>query len=278
MAHSPLVRVVLISLIPPTVMSAVSWWGAQHNYLLFHTLAELFSIVIAMVALVVSATSVRFTRNHFVVYIAVAIGWCGSLDLVHTLVFKGMQLLPGDSANPPTQLWIAARFIQAVALVSAPLMLHRTMHRYFSQAVFGSAALLALLLVMTGRFPTAYVDGQGLTPFKIYTEYLIIGLLGCALALFWRHRALMSPRLLANLMAAVVLMMLSEFAFTRYVSVYAQANLIGHLLKIFAYWYVYQALVQGTLREPFSMLARAASTYDAVPDPMLVVAGDGRIL
>lgn len=259
-------------------MAAVSWWGAQHNYLLFHVLAELFSIVIAMVALVVSATSVRFTRNHFVVYIATAIGWCGMIDLVHTLVFKGMHMVPGDSANPATQLWIAARFIQAVALVSAPLLLHRSMHRFYSNAVFGTAAVLALLLVMTGHFPAAYIDGQGLTPFKIYTEYLIIGLLACTLALFWRYRALMSHRLLANLMAAVVLMMLSEFAFTRYVSVYAQANLIGHLLKIFAYWYVYLALVQSTLREPFSMLAHAARTYDAVPDPTLIVAGDGRIL
>ncbi|MDY0108167.1 MAG: MASE3 domain-containing protein, partial [Giesbergeria sp.] len=169
-------------------------------------------------------------------YIATAIGWCGIIDLVHTLVFKGMHLLPGDSANPATQLWIAARFIQAVALVSAPLLLHRSMHWLFSNAVFGSAALLALLLVMNGSFPAAYIDGQGLTPFKIYTEYLIIGLMACALVLFWRDRALMSIRLLANLMAAVVLMMLSEFAFTRYVSVYAQANLIGHLLKIFAYW------------------------------------------
>ncbi len=259
-------------------MAGLSLWGAQSNYLLFHTLAELFSIVIALVAMVVSATSARFTRNHFVVYIAVAIGWCGGLDLVHTLVFKGMQLLPGGSANPPTQLWIAARFIQAAALVSAPLLLYRSMHRFFAHAVFGSAALLTLLLVMNGHFPAAYVDGQGLTAFKIYTEYLIIGLLGCALLLFWRNRAAMSTRLLANLMAAVVLMMLSEFAFTRYVSVYAQANLIGHLLKIFAYWYVYLALVQSTLREPFSMLSRAASTYDAVPDPTLIVAGDGRIL
>ncbi|MDY0107486.1 MAG: MASE3 domain-containing protein, partial [Giesbergeria sp.] len=270
-------RMVLVSLLPPSALSAISWWGAQHNYLLFHTLAELFSIVIAMVALVVSATSVRFTRNHFVVYIATAIGWCGIIDLVHTLVFKGMHLLPGDSANPATQLWIAARFIQAVALVSAPLLLQRSMHWFFSNAVFGSAALLALLLVMNGSFPAAYIDGQGLTPFKIYTEYLIIGLMACALVLFWRDRALMSTRLLANLMAAVVLMMLSEFAFTRYVSVYAQANLIGHLLKIFAYWYVYLALVQSTLREPFSMLARAASTYDAVPDPTLIVTAEGTI-
>ena len=58
----------------------------------------------------------------------------------------------------------------------------------------------------------------------------------------------MSTRLLANLMAAVVFMILSELAFTRYVSVYATANLVGHLLKIFAYWYVYLALVHSTLR------------------------------
>ncbi len=270
---------VLVSLVPPSVMSGICWWGAQSGYLLFHTLAELFSIVIAMVVMVVAATSVRFTRNHFVVYIATAIGWCGGLDLVHTLAFEGMLLLPlSNSTNPPTQLWVAARFIQAVALVSAPLLFYRSVHRLFAHAVFGSAALLALLLVLNGMFPATYIDGQGLTPFKIYTEYLIIGLLACALLLFWRHRALMTPRLLANLMAAVVLMMLSEFAFTRYVDVYAQANLWGHLLKIFAYWYIYLALVQNTLREPFSMLARAASTYDAVPDPTLIVAGDGRIL
>ncbi|WP_119966662.1 MASE3 domain-containing protein [Simplicispira lacusdiani] len=274
----PLWRMVLASLVPPSVMSAICWWSAQFNYLLFHTLAELFSIVIAMVALVVSTTTTQFTRNHFVVYIAVAFGWCGGLDLAHTLVFQGMNLLPGGSANPSTQLWIAARFIQAAALVSAPLLLQRNMHRFFSNAVFGSVTVLVLLLIMNGQFPDAFVDGQGLTSFKIYTEYLIIGLLACALLLFWRHRALMSTRLLVNLMAAVVLMMLSELAFTRYVSVYAQANLVGHLLKIFAYWYVYLALVQNTLREPFSMLARAASTYDAVPDPTLIVAGDGRIL
>ncbi|OYX12140.1 MAG: hypothetical protein B7Z11_02485, partial [Acidovorax sp. 32-64-7] len=73
----PLWRLVLKSLPPPVLVSVICWVGAGVNYLLFHTLAELFSIVIAMVALVVATTSQRFTRNHFVVYIAVAIGWCG---------------------------------------------------------------------------------------------------------------------------------------------------------------------------------------------------------
>ena len=106
--------------------------------------------------------------------------------------------------------------------------------RFLMQAGFGMAALLSAALIANDFFPAAYVDGQGLTPFKIYAEYVIIGLLTGALALLWRQRALMSTRLLANLMAAVVFMILSELAFTRYVSVYATANLVGHLLKIFA--------------------------------------------
>ena len=276
-AVTPLWRLALNSLLPPVLMAAICWVGAGVNYLLFHTLAEFFSIVIAMVALVVVTTSQRFTRNHFVVYIAVAIGWCGLLDLLHMLMFKGMQLLPGDSANPATQLWVAARFLQSVALVTAPLLLNRSVRLLHVQAGFGAAAVLSVALIATGLFPTAYVDGQGLTPFKVYAEYAIIGLLVCSLALLWRHRALMSTRLLANLMAAVVYMIASELAFTRYASVYEQTNLIGHLLKIFAYWYVYLALVHSTLREPFSMLARAASTYDAVPDPTLIVTADGTI-
>ena len=273
----PLWRLVLRSLPVPVLMSVICWVGAGVNYLLFHTLAELFSIVIAMVALVVATTSQRFTRNHFVVYIAVAIGWCGALDLLHMVVLDGMQQLPGNSADPAIQLWVAARFIQAVALVSAPLLLYRSVRPLLMQAGFGMAAVLSAALIANDFFPAAYVDGQGLTPFKIYAEYVIIGLLTGALALLWRQRALMSTRLLANLMAAVVFMILSELAFTRYVSVYATANLVGHLLKIFAYWYVYLALVHSTLREPFSMLARAASTYDAVPDPTLIVTADGKI-
>ena len=69
------------------------------HYLLFHALAELLSIVVALAAMVVASTSLRFARHHFVVFVSLAIGWCAGLDLIHTLVFKGMQLLPGDSAE-----------------------------------------------------------------------------------------------------------------------------------------------------------------------------------
>ncbi|MDD2925114.1 MASE3 domain-containing protein [Rhodoferax sp.] len=267
----------LFFLLPPSLLASITWLAADVNYLLSHTLAELFSIVVAVTALVVATTSRRFTRNHFVVYVSVAIGWCAGLDLLHSLVFKGMHLLPTESANPATQFWIAARFMQATALVTAPLFLRRTTRVEWLHLGFGAWSVLSTILITTGQFPDAYIDGQGLTLFKIITEYIIIGLLGLTLLLFWRQRSLMSGQLLVSMGAAALAMIVSEFAFTQYVSVYAQSNLVGHLLKIYAYWFVYMALVQSTLREPFSMLARAASTYDAVPDPTLIVSVDGTI-
>ena len=42
----------------PTLLAALTWWAADMGYLFAHTLAEVFSIVVAMTALVVASTSV----------------------------------------------------------------------------------------------------------------------------------------------------------------------------------------------------------------------------
>lgn len=263
---------------PPIAIAGLSVAAGQVHYLLFHTLAEFFSIIIAGTALVVASTSFRFTRNHFTVYVAVVIGWCGALDLVHTVTYKGMQLIGVDDPNIPTQFWVVARFIQALALLGAPLFLRRSVPLVSLHAVLGLTALGVSLLIFLGGFPTAFVEGKGLTPFKIYAEYVIIAMLATSALLLWRQKHLMPASLLLSMQLALLAMILSEAAFTRYVSVYGPANELGHVFKIFAYWFVYMALVQSTLREPFDMLSRTASTYDAVPDPALLVRQDGLIL
>jgi PAS domain S-box-containing protein len=265
------------ALLPPALASALCIGAAQIHYLLFHTLAEFFSIIIALTAMVVASTSFRFTRSHFTVYVAVAIGWCAALDLIHTVTYKGMNLLEPENYGLATQFWIAARFVQALALLSSPLFLLRSVSLNPLHAGFGLTALAVTVWIFSGTFPEAYIEGQGLTPFKIYAEYLIILMLGATSLLLWRRRVLMSSRLFLTMQAALAMMMLSEFAFTRYVSLYGDANTVGHIFKIFAYWFVYLALAQSTLREPFSMLSRSAGTYDAVPDPTLLVGANGLI-
>lgn len=263
--------------VPPLIVSVLCVGAAQAHFLLFHTVAELISIVIALTAMVVATTSRRFTGNHFTVYVAVVIGWCGALDLIHTLTYRGMQLMASDDPDIPTQLWIAARAIQAVALLGASWFLRRPVRIWHLHTVLGTITLAAALWVFSSTFPDMFIEGQGLTPLKIYAEYTIIVILLIGAFLLWQHRQLMSPRLHLSIQLALVAMVLSEFAFTRYASLYGNANLVGHLFKVAAYWFVYVGLVQSTLREPFGMLTRTASTYEAVPDPVVLLGDDGRI-
>ncbi len=244
------------SLVPPLLFSLACVLAARLNYLLFHSLAEVFSIVVAFTAMVVATTSARYARNDLVVFVSIAIGWCAGIDLVHTLAFKGMGLLPGDSANPATQLWLAARGLQALALLLAPMALRQRLSPISLHGVLAVMAVGLVAAIFTGRFPDAYLEGAGLTPFKVNSEYAVIAALGVSALGLRRIRHQLSPRVYFSLMVATAFMMASEFAFTRYGEVYAQANLVGHLLKIFAYWYVYVALVRNTLSEPFIRLQR----------------------
>lgn len=261
----------------PALVSVISVGMAQIHYLVFHTVAEIFSIVIALTALVVATTSLSFTRNHFTVYVAVALGWCAGIDLLHVLAFPGMNLLMPDDVDLASQLWVAARFIQASALLLAPFFLQRSVRLGYLHGAFAFLSVGSVGWIFSGYFPETFSPGEGQTAFKIYAEYLIIAILGAAAFLLRQRRQQMSGGLYYSMFVALLLMLVSEFAFTQYISVYGLANQVGHVLKIFAFWFVYLALVQSTLREPFGMLSRTASTYDAVPEPAFVISRDGLI-
>lgn len=274
----PLTRMLLECLVPPLMLGLAVWWASTVSFLLAHTVAELFSVVVAFTALVVATTSRHFTRNHFHVFIGITMGWCAGLDLLHALTFKGMGLVGVDAANPSVQLWIAARLLQSGALVVSPWFLVRRVSLSLLHLVFGAMVLAIILAISSGHFPDAYVEGQGLTHFKVAAEYAVMAGLCLFIVVLWRQQTLTTPRLRWSISVAAVIMMASEFAFTQYGAVDEPVNLLGHVLKICAYWFIFMALVKTTLTEPFSMLTRAASTFDAVPDPTYVVGKDLRIL
>ena len=159
-----------------------------YNYLLFHTLAEAFAIIIAVLRCVVTWQTYAFSRNNFLTFLANGFFWIAMLDLVHTLVYKGMNIYPITEANPATQFWIVARYFQALLLLLAPLYLSRSVHKVGSFVVFGAIAFVLYTLIMTGNFPDAYIEGQGLTPFKINSEYIIISIMAAALLHMWLRR------------------------------------------------------------------------------------------
>lgn len=249
-----------------------------YSYLLFHSLVELFSIIVAITTFVVAWHTYSFSRNHFLMFLGCGYLWIALLDLFHTLIYKGMSVFPAmTGANLGTQFWIASRYLEALLLITAPVFLKQALNRKY--VMLGLAAVTCTLIgsIMGGLFPDAYLDGVGLTLFKIYSEYFIITIMAVAGFFFYRRRTLLTPRIYRIMLVGIALTMSAELAFTFYVSVYGLSNLIGHLFKLYSFWLIYEAIIHTTLYEPFTIMARDSSTYNAIPQATVLLDRDGTL-
>ncbi len=240
----------------PVVLSLLLVVISRHNYLLFHTLAELFAVTVAVMAGVAIWHTYPFSRNHYLMFLGSGYLWVAGLDLLHTLTYKGMGVYALDGANMASQFWVAARWFETLLFLGAIAFLRRPIRR---RAVFPMLGLLAAglcALIMFGGFPDAYVEGQGLTRFKVFSEYLIIASLGAAIGLMWRVRQRFDAKTLRLMTFSILFTMAAELTFTLYTDVYGAFNLLGHLFKLFSYWLIFHAIVQTSLIEPVRVLNR----------------------
>ncbi len=228
-----------------------------NNYLLFHSLAEIFSVVVACAIFMLVWNARRFLDNTYLLFIGVAYLFIGGLDLIHTIAYKGMGVFQGGSTNLPTQLWIAARYVESLSLLVAPFFLGRKLKLYFLFLGYLLASFLLLGSIFYWNiFPICFVEGVGLTLFKKISEYIISLILLGAIAMLFTKRREFDPSVLRLLITSIVLTIASELAFTFYAHAYGLTNLIGHYLKIISVYLIYKALIETGLMRPYILLFR----------------------
>ena len=248
---------------------------SRYSYVLFHSLVELFSIAIGWVLFLIIWNARKWVDTRYLLVLGTALAAAGGLDLVHTLAYKGMNLFPGFDSNLPTQLWIAARYLQSLSMLGAlwfataidqswPISGSglRKSGRSFEAGVlvvYATSMGGLLLLIFLRQFPVCYIEGQGLTPFKIISEYVISFILLISLAGLWLRRRYFDRTLIYLLIAATGFTIVSELAFTFYVGVYDFSNLVGHYGKLAAFFLLYLAVVESGLQRPYSTLFRNLS-------------------
>ncbi len=228
--------------------------SSLYSYLLFHSLVELSSISVAFAIFMLTWNSRRFLGNGYLLFISISFLFVGGIDLIHTLAYKGMNIFAGYTADLPTQLWIARGYLQAASLLIAPFFLGRGFEYPATFAAYSAASVLLVGSVFTGYFPSCYVEGAGLTSFKILSEYIISGLFLASFILLYRKRHALEESVFLLISASIILTIGSELAFTSYVSVYDLSNLVGHSLKLFAYYLLYRAIVVTGLIKPYKLL------------------------
>jgi len=224
------------------------------NFLLFHSIAELFSIVIAISIFIIGWHTRKYTESEFFVRYGIASLFIASIDLLHTLSYEGLGIFLNYDANLPTQLWILARYIQAISFIIAllPFKLNKT--PYYLIIFYCILTIILLFTIFHGIFPDCYISGVGLTPFKIFSEYVIIFILLLAIFLLYRQRETFSYDIFVLIGFSLITTIISELAFTLYISLYGFSNFIGHIFKIFSFFFIYVGVIQIGLKDPIRLL------------------------
>ncbi len=240
------------------IILAGLYWVSRIDYLLFHSLTELFSVIVAAGIFMIAWNTRRYFDNRYFLFLGIAYLFIGTLDLVHTLAYQGMGVFAIRGSNIPTQIWIAARYLESLSFLVAPIYLVRKNIKpgvvFFA---FGSIVTLILAAIFVWHnFPTAYVEGSGLTAFKVTSEYIISLFLLGSMYLLYKSRHNIDQSVYRLVQVSILLTIISEMAFTLYTDPFGLSNVAGHLLKVVSFYLIYRALVATGMLEPFRLLFR----------------------
>jgi two-component sensor histidine kinase len=228
-----------------------------YSYLLFHSLAEIFSIIVACGIFMVAINSRKFIENNYFLFIGIAYLFIASLDLIHTLSYTDMGVFQEYDTNLPIQIWVAARYVESLTLFIAPLLIGRKLKinsMFLSYTI--AISLLLSSIFYRNIFPDCFVEGVGLTQFKKISEYIISLILLASIFQLLQKRRKFDRGVLRLLVASVIVTIVSELAFTLYVEPYGLANLVGHFLKIVSFYLIYKATIETALMKPYNVLFR----------------------
>ncbi|PKL44480.1 MAG: hypothetical protein CVV42_19380 [Candidatus Riflebacteria bacterium HGW-Riflebacteria-2] len=232
------------------------YFTSRVNYLLFHTLAEGFSIVVAFSLFMIAWNSKKYTRNSYLLFIGVAYLFIAFLDLLHTLSYKGMPIFT-DYDYYANQLWICARYMESITLLFAFMFLNdeRELNTNGLLAVYATVTCLLVASVFYWKiFPECFIEGTGLTPFKNISEYIICAILVTAILLLRKNRDRFEAETYQLLFWSIICTIISELAFTFYISNYGFSNVMGHYFKIFSFLLIYVAIIKTGLERPFELI------------------------
>jgi len=230
---------------------------SEDSYLLFHSLIEIFSIIVAGSIFMITWNARSYLDNDYFLFIGIAYFFVEIIDLLHTLAYHGMGVFADTGSNLATQLWVAGRYMQSITLLFAPFFCNKKLNIQVQIVIYGFITSLLLTSIFYWYiFPVCYIEGSGLTDFKIVSEYIVIAILAVGVWLLMQKSQWFDQGVLRLLVGSMVTAIAAEFAFTSYINVYGSLSAFGHLLRLISFYLAYKAIVETGLVRPQAILFR----------------------
>jgi hypothetical protein len=210
-------------------------------YANLHLILESVAFGVLLLVVVLCLAFSRRATNARLIVLGAGFACVAVLDVAHTLSYAGMpDWVTPSGPEKAINFWLAARFTGAITLILVSYQSSARFSALQGLLAYLSAAALSLLLLWIGLYhadlvPRTFIDGQGLTVFKVTAEIVIALLYLFACFRFFllnRTPGLVNELDLRFLIAAAWIFALAESFFCLYVEVTDVMNMAGHIYKI----------------------------------------------
>jgi diguanylate cyclase (GGDEF)-like protein len=223
------------------------------QFLALHSMMETFAIVVAALIFFTGFGAHETQRSLRALVLGYAFLVVALFDMFHFLSYIGMpDLLSANSPHKAIVFWLLGRVAAAVGLLAYILIPEKP--------IVTNAAYV--FLRHPDRAPSMFALERGLTPLKIGLEWGIFAVYAAAAGLLYRRRKTVTNCDIQSLLMALLLMAAGELFFILYVQVTNTANLLGHVYKVLAYYFLYRAIFSEAVQQPFRQMKQMLTHDD----------------
>lgn len=227
---------------------------ARNNFILYHLLVELFTILTCLMLLTLSLVTLKRQNHGFVNLIGPPLLPVAFLTLMHTITYPGMSMLAPATADMAAQFWLAASFIQSLGFLLAVFFMQRQINISLLLFIYAAVGLSLGVLVWLGLLPAAMLADGGQTQFKIFSEFGFITIYIMAMLVLAVRKRGESISFFWPLQISLFLLAAASASFSLIMSFEDWANTIGHLLRMYALVVLFVSLVVESIEKPFDQL------------------------
>jgi len=231
----------------------LNYFGYKNN-LLFHTIAELYTITIAS-AMFASFWVIRERIDDgFFSIISIGLLFVALADLLHTFSIPDLEIINSASHNQSLQFWISARFIQGLTFLIAPSFSQKKASNSIIFTFFSISITIIFLFIFNGYFPTMHSNGVGIIDNKRISEILIIILILGGIVHLFIKRNLIDNSVFLSLLIAMFLSFASESLIAIESRGHSNISLAGLNLKILSSFFLFRTVNVVGIKRPTEVI------------------------
>lgn len=253
------------------LVAGILYAVSLENYLLFSIIVNLFNVIIAYMVFIIVWKSKVISENRYLTFIGIVLFFIACIGFLRSFSYKEIGVFSEYGTNLPVQLWIAMRYLGSISFFVAPLLLTKVLegkrkneetskNDQFAQQVFFVYTVITVVFLLSifkyRNFPTCYIEGYGLTNFKIFSEYIISFLFIGSLVLLYQKKDRFEDHVYRTLTASIIVSIFAELALIYYTSTQEILNFVGQTFNALSFYLIYIAIVETGFEDPCNLLFR----------------------